>query len=121
MFANARKHGRALICLESQAKGYSPKDVKTYRCGLCGEHGHLKFEQSNLKKPKSRGGNQTKNAHCIHHAMVRSDGQEEMSAFGKRTGAFWREHASIERRMRPFKDRKHALAKVGISGYRSKV
>ncbi len=157
MFANARKHGHALVCLECQAKGYSPKDVKTYRCGVCGEHGHLKFEQSNLKKSKSRGdkllcqecraketqfnqtlksclakkmrgsvlalgmlvaehiSNQTKNEHCIHHAMVRSDGQEEMSAFGKRTGAFWREHTSIERQMRPFKDRKHALAKVGMS------
>jgi len=54
LFENARKYDRALVCLECQAKGFSPKDVKPHNCGLCGEHGHLKFDQKLFGNHKAR-------------------------------------------------------------------
>ena len=52
LFDNARKHNRALVCRKCQDKGFSPKDLDTYTCQVCGPHGHLKFEKNHVKNSK---------------------------------------------------------------------
>jgi len=54
IFDHARKHNRALVCSDCQSKGFSPKDVKTYTCGICGDHGHMKFDSKGLSNYKTR-------------------------------------------------------------------
>ena len=54
IFDHARKHDRALVCLECQSKGFSPKELKSYTCGVCGDLGHLKFDPQSLRNYKTR-------------------------------------------------------------------
>ena len=49
---NALYHDRHAVCKLCQDNGFSPKDVDTYTCVTCGNHGHGKFPTVALHKWK---------------------------------------------------------------------
>mgnify|MGYP000358776956 CR=1 FL=1 len=52
---HASKHGRRCICLSCFTRGFTPRDVKSYRCSECAEKDHMKFDREALDHYKARG------------------------------------------------------------------
>ena len=52
---NAAKHGRKRVCLACCVRGFTPRDVNSYRCSECGDKGHMHFDRKALEHYKARG------------------------------------------------------------------
>ena len=51
---NAAKHGRKRVCLACCVRGFTPRDVDSYRCIECEDKGHTNVDRQSLKDATSR-------------------------------------------------------------------